>query len=1574
METPHCLPNGHHDRLPLYDAVTQKDASRIAQYFQHKRISSAGIDVPLYVSSDVADEFGMTHFTKNNSNNKSTVPDPVSTLVTMTRNLQVVLMSPTSYELPWKSIYQVCCYFRHGIRPSSRRSGRCNIDDSSDNNNSNEDSQRKDTVMELIISVQTFLQQVAVSEWKTTTTPRSASRRTSLEKGEVHETSETPRVWLDRTVKEIVSSGHVHLFGILSTVLSLGQVRGNGELFARWIDQVLHAVPRCYDNDTGDGNNPQEGELTRLLAWLQLLQPHTRDLNVRQWVALIRNINKVLQSSIEGVVKATDALVLMRRILCIYRVACGETSTLTLAMREDRIWHGLVFRLYHRACTTETSCDLFINLHRGLESLLVTVPNNLLIKWLRWTLQTKVDYRSIPITMSVVIYKAWCSKRFDQSSSQGTNMGPILWEELSTFLFSASTENDSGHQGGSDAIEFVFKTFDHCCYKGKGLISCPPNNNAAWLIDAAALLWESFRVIGLDASSQKLLFDLCFEMMGTYFEATSGFDMILFVLLLPILYEHSPITQRLILAKMRHCFSRQDEQEGMLRILCVSLRLMTQMEPNDDDIWRCLIPILRQDIPSEVCSGIVLALVGNGKAEHEISCLCQEWITCPLPSCVRRDRGSEITIGSFERGLNIFGILLVRGSVQARMKSLFLVGSVLDGSKTIPLVFREQLYKCVTGILRESTIDTFALETIFRHASRGLFRVWWRYKEEVSVSDATGQSTAYLQEAVSVARLLTRVLSAAKKHSGSDILVESMWPYEMFTDALFAVLLEWHCLRNDSSLNIVPNPRSLDVSNNDPYVASAVLSLSSVFQVIIDAECDIEVLEVKGISTVEMMKEMRSKEFGSTGKSTLPQSSTSKDSIFRIAWLDLVELSLSEGFWRDKPSDQYKPYVLALSSLISSSKSRTGIQSPEIELDVALMLLDRPLLSEVFNDFSSQKMTAEQVDSILALVLFICKQIGSMDVARTMNDITFQKIILLYDLFCSEESVADMLNHLEFVLGKLGDDICVGQVLDLTDREHLDGSVRKFRSKVLKSISTFFEVLATGPTFPPSSPRRENVRAFLLSLLRDFKMGLRCGSGGIDTDLCVSFIDCIEMVHNNLGTKDPWWISKLCHETLERIEGILQAINLNNADIVDSLLSLSTNSLPAIVNNAFKESCIKTTSHIQGMPTDIGSICDDLFGMCFEYNMKRLNPLEELYSQGSNRSTLVSAPVDFAISENSRFSNLPETLQIKSGNNSGAAGFLPSLTVLFESDKTWSWVFKAVLESYRDLLYYAAKDSRIFFNATENRLVFAKSYFGEMKNIGCNILGLFESSQGQKSRNQTPTFVATTLPSNVKDCLCELLQQFCETLLESLCLFTEVLKSENTFSVGCTEALCILTAWLFLEEDICLRLRMWYKWEERTASRAGAKQSVVVTETSFIKDLTKVVEQVDEIVEQLASVYEMLRTATETSVFNDQRTLWGETKDFVDDVCGESFDFLERLERRVKALRGKATTTAKVHKVVPDKATVPVKRKKRKSPSEPSTCHRNQLVEDWLRRDKETGDGKVGDDTFADLEDFLVED
>eukprot|EP00977_Amphora_coffeiformis_P004704 scaffold1007_cov176-Amphora_coffeaeformis.AAC.10 len=1519
-------PSSHHhadedknEKDLLYDAVAQKDASQIAHYFQHKRSPSLGLYVPLYASSTVADEFGTTHFTT------STTPN----LVTITRDLQVVLMSPTSYELPWKSINQICCCFRHYHLPA-----RYTSDGTSDQNDTTE----------LVASVQTFLQQVA-AEWKGHT---FSHRRTSLGSTEMEETQDTPRIWLDRIVQEILSSSHA-LWGIGSTILSLAKVRDEA-LYQQWIDQVLRAIAPAGGVGVDGDENQQEGR-TRLVAWLYLLQPYVSDLDVPQWILLVQNLYTALSLSMRQGIQPTDALVLLRHVLNLHRIACGEASTPTPAMQEDRIWHGMIFHLYQRACATESSSGDFIKLHRGLESSLVSVPNCVLIKWLRWTFQAKMDHRTIPITMAFAIYKAWCSKGFVQTS-QETNMGPILWEQLSTFLFSELKGDEAGHKGGADAIEFVFRVTDGCHYKGQGTISCTQKSDVEWLIDVAAFLWESFCIIELDARSQKVLFELCFEMMGTYFEATSGFDLILFVLLIPMLYEQAPNIQRLILARMRRCFSRKDEQEDMLRLLCVSLRLMAGVKPYGIDIWRCLSSVLRQDISSKVSAGVVHALMGNSKVEHEISCLCEEWITRPLPSCLRRGRDLEGAHGFYERGLKILSILLVRGSVQTRMDSLCLVGSFLDGSKSMPLVFREQLYECVSGILHDSAIDTFAIETLFRHASRGLFRIWGCYKEQMAVSDVTDQSTTCLQEAISVARLLTRVLSAAKKHSSSDILVESMWPYETFTDALFAALLEWHCLRNDSSLGLAPDSRFLDVSNNDPYVASAIASLSSVYQIIFDADCDMELLDVKGASTVEMTKELDSKVIESADTPPLLQCSISKDSIVQYAWLDLVELSLSEGLWKDKPSDQYKPYVLALSSLITSSKCKTEMQSPLIKPDVMLTVLDRPLLSEVLHDLPTQKMTGEQIDSILALVLFICKQIRSLDVARTMDELTLQRIILLYEFFCSEERVTEMLVHLEGGLGKFGNDTFVGHVLDMTGREQLDASVRKFRTKVLKSVSSFFEVLAAGPTFTYASCRREDVRALLLALLKDFKMGLQCSSGGIDTDLCVSFIDCIEMVHNNLGTNDPYWISKLCVEMLERIEGILQAINLNNADVVDSILSLSANSLPAIVNNAFKEYCIKNASDMQGSRADIGSICDDLFEMCLEYNQKRLSPLEEL--QASNRSKLVCAPA-------------------KSTKASGVLSLLPSLVSLFESDKTWNWVFKAILESYRDAFYYAARESRTPFNATESHLVFAKYYFGEMEKIGGNVLRIFGPSQGQKSRNQTSSFVAVTLPSSVKDCLCELLQQFCETLLESLRMFTEALNAESTISVGCMEALCILVAWLSFDEDICLLVKMWYKWEERTASRAGAKQSVVVTDVSFIKDLAKIVEQVDEIAEQLGSLGELLSTVVEKSVFNDQRTLWGETKALVKDICGESFNFQERLERRVKILRGK--TTVKVNRPVPDKAAAPpIKRKKRKSPSEPAACHRSQLVEDWLEKDKGTGDCKMGDDTFADLEDFLVED
>ena len=1564
----------NNDRMnELYDAIEKKEVSRIAEYFQHKRTPSAGWDALLWVSSPVAEE-ALSHLA----------------VTFRTRDFHVLLCSPTAFEAPWKAIFNTIQYFLRS-------------DDTNDKDHSlsNDSEQQEEEVEEVVLLIQSFLQQVA-AEWKAQETIRQKPKPKSRKSMDRPTTTDHPRVWMERYVRDIFassSSSHdqnngnpntavsmnkhaVQFFPVVSTLCSLAQ-QANDAFYHEMVETVV-----SYPNRNHHSVNETSANL---LAWMKVLQPHVdATFDTPQWISFLQTLQSTLLSSHNNNndIPTNHLVLLFRSLLSFYRMACrhqnneSDPSLFGQDIGEDRIWHTLLLSLYQRihlrmTATTTTTAHSVQECHGCLQSCLTTLPTNLLIKWLHWTLDASnttrtTNHGTVPIiATAIAIFQAWHWGNHSRTQEPTTiNLGPMFWETMSNFVFGVPrrkrrrrTEKQLAYAQSVESLQSVLGE-TKCQYRGKGKFGFTENDSSLdWLQEAGVLIFDTLQFLTTtDANAGNLLIDSVFDTMGCYFQSARGYDLLLWVLVLVVLGELREPCRLLILSRVRRCFLRQDDQEGLLRCCCYILDLLGHSDDgNHDDIWRCVSQILRRDLSSVVFQDLCRATARSPSAQSAMLQLGENFIARPVSTAFFAiSHKQQSTIGSFEKALHILRVLCTTGLPMVRKHALELLGSLLDGSKLVHFYFHQKVCVAVCDMVKEEAIDPAFLEVIFQRVVAALVKSFDEYGKQKILDQSKPDSWKHLEKSFHLARVCSMILSKAKNINENGILLESMWPYDTLLDSLFWAFLEWYGLKNASRSPKTTEQRRLDVGNNDAYVGAAISTLSALYRITLDST---HILEVTGAPTLKLLIEMTGESCINTSKPSL-LCMADDSTLIDIARCDIIDLLLRDEVLKDKPSTHYKAFLLAVSYAVESSHIQIGEVIGTSKTGIMLECLCIAFKSVSLKELVLERSTAEEIDQILYLVLKICTWLRSDD--SKSNGPAMQVLVKLYDSFCSEEKVADMLLHLEnSTTFRPQNKNC--RVLDLTGRSQLESSVRKYRVAILQAMSKVLENSSIERMIELERADIEAITAHILKLCKDLKMGLLCASGGIDTDLCVAFLGCVEnsacLLAGGSLENDPEQSSRIVfsiEQSLCCIGEILDSISLTNADVVNAVLSLTLNTLPTVVSNIFDESCFSGVSSASQGVKAICEIRNAMVTMCLQYNHRRLAPLEQV--QISNLSGLLGA-----VSDSKKYAH---SMSIDKS--------LPSkMSSLFESDKTWEWAFATVLQSHRDTLYHIeskVQDPSSFRALESGLLCLAEWSLTQSQTIIHNGVRLFEPAPTKKSSKALRSGLVTTFPVSIKDWLCAFLGQFCSTLQVSIASVKNLLVCDisELKTPGHVHAFCFLVGWLEIDDDLCQQARAWLDWEERIMSRANSKNSVVAVaaDSSLIKDLVKLVDDAENTVDELQSLWDYAKQLNDFSPVTNHSTMWGEMQTFAKQLCGASFSLKERLRQRCELLQ--SLTWSKSNKSTKEKA--PAKRKKRKASSETVVRNRNQVVEEWLNKDKETDEGKLGDDTFADLEDFLVED
>jgi hypothetical protein len=1535
-------------RKLLYAAVGRKDAVHIATYVGHKRHASAGLDTPLWKSPTTAS----TH-------------TAASLLVRLTakdarhRDLQVILMTPTAYELPWRAMFQTVQHLavRRGKEPLEDR---------------------------WIVTLQSFLQHVSRDYGG-----RQKKNRSSLGEEIPTDVGDTPRTWLERIVPAILAAfeqtgadgddtAHhgLALLPIITTILSMAQSSHDGQ---DWYKALLgkHVLAVTTAN---------LGSQPKLTAWLHLVERQAYSLEQPDWIVLLQRLQETISAPYsEDTMAHSRGMELLQCLLRFYGVACRRESPLPPCMRTDPVWHSLILKLYQSACGTRHHDDV----NSRLTASCLLVDGDVLTQWCRWTLRATASYSSqilIPLAITLMIAAQ------DKNTESASLVDPriVLWEELATLLFQEDCgwSKREGRLAAEDALELVSHTLGGVHYHGKG-VYMQEGIPVTWLGRASTILQESI-LDGVDdnESRDKLLIDTALCVVGSFFPSVRGSDLLLFMILLVALYEHRPACRRHILMSLRKSFQHH-QPDGPAQASCLVLRLIVSENSSDENIWKCFSPVLLWDMSSDVFEGLSIGLMQHSMAPNELMQLCETWVLRPRPSAYCQKKYAEGgLISSYTRGIHLLTILCSSREADSRQKALDLLCSLIDGSANrLPSFAREGLSCALLDLLEKERFNSYALAAVFQSSTKGLFRTYTRFSSQW-VDPATRRfSPRQFKDLTLAVKLVSRVLSKAKTYSDSALLVESMWPHENLLDGLFHALLEWQGLDDDTAETC-----ELDAGNNDVHIAAAITCLSSVFgEVALDSSPILDVYRTPSFASLGLCEASTEVEETGMGKHLeyFPAPVQTRKSLEGALMMELrhviADLALDERIYADKSTSAYKAYVLVIAALVKETEEGDGQhQGEEVRVASLLKLLDPSLLPVVFRDFLGRGFSVEQVDAVLALVLYLCRRLESMTGDQDFNSSdrpVFQDILVLYELFCGEDKIRDLLVYLE-CCGLNGDEgrprkLCV---LDLAGRPELETSVRSMRVEVLQTLQHFLETTASSvPWGVAYRANQADVRALFRALGRDLKMGLHGMSGGIDTDLCVAFLNCAESALWLFTTDmadsedhDPAQLLELCDEALRSFDGIADCITIDNSKIVEAVLSLITNALPAIAMSASKH-CLHRGSPVSWMILErLQTIRQSLFGHCLRHHHKRLLP------QGELRTSSNTAPESDADASEpgtpSKSVSPKNDTRASSTVAIGALPFLTKLQTLVDSDRTWEWVFGSILQSYRDVLYDSyieTQEQLLFCKCEESRRGYITARGRDVDGILRNVQSIFDQGK-PTSADKSSSFPAITLPSSVKSYLCDFLEQFSGWILGGLSALNESLQTDKTEfdSLGFMEALVGLGTWLGHDSDLFQCIRHWYVWEEKVASRAKSKQSVMVSETSFVREISSLLEQVDEVVQQLEVLNRILVEIPESFIFTSRLTAVGEVQAWMKGLFGPSYDLRSMVKAGLEKLRRvKSAPVATADPRVPLKRT-----KKRKNVSEVVTArNRNQLVGDWLEKDRDT-DERMDVDAFADLEDFLVED
>jgi hypothetical protein len=516
----------------------------------------------------------------------------------------------------------------------------------------------------------------------------------------------------------------------------------------------------------------------------------------------------------------------------------------------------------------------------------------------------------------------------------------------------------------------------------------------------------------------------------------------------------------------------------------------------------------------------------------------------------------------------------------------------------------------------------------------------------------------------------------------------------------------------------------------------------------------------------------------------------------------------------------------------------------------------------------------------------------------------------------------------------------------------------------------------------------------LCQLSLDIRNGLEGGSGGMTFDIVDSLIDCLEdcavLLELNVTDKSQRNPMKTALESCltsgETCHDILCSFDIGQSSLFEKTLKLCIFTIPSIGKFLCIHLCVAGSSDIakknyrtfrSGLT--IFNDATDILKIRAEIDPKKLwqdprvrsktveiNGHVRKRCQGKESGTLVG---------HSRQSSLLKRLRI----SCEATLEITFSSVLIAFAKIWERRFPSYRESRK-----CSSNAVLQFYFCVRR----EELIDTLQSLCVVFLGSCDVDAAMKEKIH-----AITLPLGVKNSLLSFMDSVATVLVNAVKAIASSLRAADTPNslpmdeLASVEALSCVVAWLSQKNDdfdFIFAAQKWLLEEIRVREQSLATSNILVPQFCFFRRIQKLKQKVDELVIHSKRLWQILKSSSLCPA-NKANPFLVLINKYVGSGKGNGCTFLRNLSSKVnfmKECRENYFANAKFHiDQYQGKGSVPVQGEipSRKKKGDPVVRSRNEVIDKWLRLDREEQtNGRFEDDTlyrdaFADLEDFIVE-
>jgi hypothetical protein len=490
----------------------------------------------------------------------------------------------------------------------------------------------------------------------------------------------------------------------------------------------------------------------------------------------------------------------------------------------------------------------------------------------------------------------------------------------------------------------------------------------------------------------------------------------------------------------------------------------------------------------------------------------------------------------------------------------------------------------------------------------------------------------------------------------------------------------------------------------------------------------------------------------------------------------------------------------------------------------------------------------------------------------------------------------------------------------------------------------------------------------------DLLVGLRGESGGVTTDMFSLFIDCIRYAAESIGRIPLFFLDKqemlkacyVCKASTQAIWKLLKEYSVCTAALFTKSASQCFYHLPAVCRKIKRASFLKWGTCVYEFDETASLL--EAFHSCHKALLKNTASDNLIVSEPPTLGSGSSDDIDFDPRHtekdcDKRWLELQLDSELVCGQ---------TFCCIFDSLE-WTWA------EYQDLLDSTSND----WLGHSQFAVYCPQQISA-RQLAFWLVSLLFSSEYLDPNDAHKVAHACALSPQAKLRLVFLLDRIVSVQLESLKILgamdIDMLESKLN---GCfVEAFCCSVPWLTFEakvgmSDILTGTRSWILSENRVSIKSNhPEKGFFQTKNVFLQRLSKLASRLDTLETELNHLKQLgLSFQTINKLFDAER------KEFVREKKDEGtsiFDLtlliaekLDVLERGRLELEG--ITLIDEHRRKKHKESKEIHVNLRKECRRKILRSRNQTVDLWLQQDREAGEDEANGDTFADLEDFLVD-